>query len=103
MVAMTLIDVWAATAATLAGACLAMRSNMLRPNLAHLVSAPSPVFFSLSLESMALLAAVVNIVRGGHASLREAIVYSVVAGAALVMLINLAAQRVAEEVPDIRS
>ena len=97
--AYSLVDIWAASAATLAAGCLALRSNMLRPHMAVWVSSPPIVFLALSFESAIPGGAALNIVGGAHASLREALAYSAVALATLVMLVNLAVQRQAASKP----
>jgi hypothetical protein len=83
------VDLWAASAAFVAGSAVAIRARMLRPHQAVWTHAPAPVWLGLSLLALALLMAAASIWFGGHATAREATVYTVLAGVSLVMLWNL--------------
>jgi hypothetical protein len=86
---MTAIDQWAACAAFVAGSAVSIRARMLRPHQQAWTHAPSPVWFGLSLLGLALLMSAASICFGAHATPREALVYTVLAGVGLVMLWNL--------------
>lgn len=86
---MTVVDLWAAGAAAVAACALATRANMLKPRLAKWSPAPWPVWGGLMALSISLGMGVVTILNGHHAGPREAVVYSVLALVALVMVVNL--------------
>lgn len=94
---MTAIDVWAACAASLASGALAIRARMLRPSQSTWSAAPLPVWGGMSLLALALAMAAVSLWFGAHASAREALTYSFLAGQAVVMLWNLNRHGLARE------
>lgn len=87
--ALTLVDQWTLAAAVLASAALALRSNMLRPAFRHLVDAPTLVWLSLSLLSIACAGFAWTILGGFHALPRDAAVMSALAVSSVVLLLNL--------------
>ncbi|MFN3585781.1 hypothetical protein [Phenylobacterium sp.] len=86
---MNVVDVWAAVAAAVAAAALALRGNMLKPDIGSWAAAPRMVRIGLSLLSIALGMAAVTLIGGGHATAREAMIYTVLAAVAVVMAWNL--------------
>lgn len=84
-----MVDVWAAVAAAVAAGALALRGNMLKPQIGSWAAAPRMVRVGLSLLSIALGMAAVTLFGGGHATAREAMIYSVLAAVAVVMAWNL--------------
>jgi peptidoglycan/LPS O-acetylase OafA/YrhL len=62
---------------------------MLRPRQTGLDAGPAPVWLGLSLLALALLMSAANIWAGAHATPREAVIYTILAGVGLVMLWNL--------------
>lgn len=86
---MNLVDLWAAAAAGAACAALLLRGNMLKPDHAAWASAPWPVWVTVIVTAIAFGCSAVSIGAGGHASPREAMIYTVIAVAALVMVLNL--------------
>lgn len=90
---MSEVDVWALSAAIVAGVALGLRGCMLKPRLNTWPSGPNAVAVGLLLLSIAMGCAAVSILNGSHANAREALVYSALAGVSLVMLWNLNRQR----------
>lgn len=86
---MSAVDLWAFVAAFTAGSAMAIRAKMLRPHQRAWTHAPIVVWVSLSVTALGLLMAGVTIMVGAHASPREAMVYSLLAACAVVMLLNL--------------
>lgn len=86
---MTAVDLWAASAAFVAGSAVAIRARMLRPHASAWTCAPTPVWTGLSLVALALVMAAASIWFGAHATAREAMVYSLLAASSVVMLWNL--------------
>lgn len=92
---MTAVDIWAGMAALAAGACLALRANMLKPDFVGWCSAPRLVWLGLFMLSVVMTGVGINIMAGGHATGREAVVYTALAACAVVMLGNLHHQMLA--------
>jgi len=90
---MTPVDLWAAVAASACCATVAMRANMLKPQHRTWASAPITVWGSLVVLAISLGMAAVNLWAGGHATEREAMVYSMLAAGSSVLLGNLHQQR----------
>lgn len=91
---MTSVDLWAAVAATVAGACLGLRGELLKPDLRQFVSAPPWVFVGLLSLSAILLARAISLsFGGGHANAWEALVYSSNAITSAIMVFNVIRQR----------
>lgn len=90
---MTVIDTWAAIAAGLAAACLALRGELLKPNGAVFATAPTLVFASLIGLSLLMATRVVSILSGSHATAWEALTASGLAASSAIMLGNLWRQR----------
>lgn len=86
------VDIWAFTAALVASAALALRSQMLRPTFHTLVDAPTMVWLSLSALGIACGGYAVTIASGNHAIAREAVLLTALAVSAVIMLINLRTQ-----------
>jgi hypothetical protein len=91
---MTGVDIWAAAAALVAGACLALRANMLKPDFTDWCSAPRAVWLGLFALSVVMTGAGINILSGGGASGREAATYTAMAVSAVLMLVNLHRQMI---------
>lgn len=83
------VDLWAALAASVACASIAMRANMLKPQHRAWAQAPAAVWASLMLLAIGLGMAAVNIWTGGQATAREALGYTVLAAVSLVLLRNV--------------
>lgn len=87
---MTGVDIVAAIAAGMASVCLALRAYMLKPAFGSWCTAPSLVWGSLLVLSVACAISALSILRGGgHATAREALVLLALAGSSAVMLRNL--------------
>jgi hypothetical protein len=84
-----LVDLWAASAASIAGCALAMRAFMLRPTQRAWIAAPAPVWIFLTALAVGLGMTAVSLWFGGHANAREGVVYSLLALASSVLLWNL--------------
>lgn len=83
------VDIWAAAAAGVAACAVALRRYMLKPGLGEWATAPPSVQWALAALSISLAMNAITICSGGHASPREAAMYSVLAVVSLVMLRNL--------------
>ncbi|WP_340644443.1 hypothetical protein [Phenylobacterium sp.] len=91
---MTAIDHWAAIAAGVACIFLGLRAELLKPTVAKFHTAPMLVVLALAILSIAMAAAVVSIWwGGGHATVREAWVYSGIAVSAVILFWNVHRQR----------
>ena len=88
-----LVDLWAMLAALVAAYSLAMRGEILKPEMRGYFSGPSIVRLSVTFTSIALGGRVISIWSGGHATAGEAAVYTVLAWSASVLLWNLQRQR----------
>lgn len=89
-----LVDAWAAGSATIAALALGLRGELLRPERSTFFSGPAAVRGSIMLVSIALAGRVVSIVKSAaHASAPEALVYSALAVASVILLGNLQRQR----------
>lgn len=86
---MTLVDLIAASAASVASFAIGVRARMLRPRQRTWSHAPPSVWLGLSLLALCLLMIAVTLWSGARASTREAVIYSVLAVVSLVMLWNL--------------
>lgn len=99
---LTLIDFWAVCTAAFASIFLAMRSNLLKPELTGFASAGTPVRLALFFLSVVLAGAVISIARAGHATAREATVYTALAISSGVLFANLRRQTEATSSPEPR-
>lgn len=91
---MTAIDHWAAISAAIACLFLGLRAEVLKPGVAKFHTAPTPVVLALAILSIAMAAAVISIWWGeGHATLREAWVYTGIAVSAVILFWNVHRQR----------
>lgn len=90
---MSWVDVWAVIALFVAGVALYYRGVMLKPSYMRWVTAPGSVWFALMVAGVICGGAMLTIFGGTHATGREAMVYSAIAGLSVVMLVNLARQR----------
>lgn len=84
-----LTDLWAAVAAAIAAGALALRANMLKPTQHTWAPAPWPVWAGLMGLAIALAMGSVTIGTGGHATPREAVIYTALAICSVVMVWNL--------------
>jgi hypothetical protein len=89
IVSLTGIDLWAAAAAAIAACAVGLRRYMLKPGVGDWAPAPWPVQLALAVLAISLGMAAISIAAGGHATAREAMVYTVVAGSGVVMAWNL--------------
>lgn len=89
----TIIDTWAAIMAALACVALGVRANMLKPRFVSWNSAPPPVFLALAFQAIVAGCCAYQLLRGGHANLREAAFYTAAAVVGWVLLWNLDRQR----------
>lgn len=96
---MSLVNLWATSAAFLAAAALAMRANMLKPDLKTWPQAPRLVQRTLAGLGIVMGMAAVSIFVGRDATAREALVYTALALGGLIMLANLNAQRTPDPPP----
>lgn len=83
--------------ALISGVCLGLRAYMLKPNFTAWQTAPSAVWLTLWLLSVAYLGAAGQLISGvgkaeDPATARELIIYAASAASSVVMLFNLAAQ-----------
>lgn len=87
------VDLWAMLAA--GGACLALalRAEVLKPELNGFHNSPSPVRLSLTFLAATLGGRVISIAAGAHALPAEALVYTALAASSWVLLWNLHRQR----------
>lgn len=95
---MTAIDLWAFIALAVTSAALYFRGLMLRRENDRWVNAPRPVWISLMGAGIVSGGGAYSLWTGGHASGREAMVYTVWAISAVIILINLWRQRPQEPV-----
>ena len=87
-----LVDLWAMIAALVAAYSLAMRGEILKPEMKSYFSGPLVVRLSVTFTSIALGGRVISIWGGGSATAGEAAVYTVLAWSASVLLWNLQRQ-----------
>jgi hypothetical protein len=83
------VDLWACVASAVAAGALATRAHMLKPHQEVWAKAPWPVWVSMIGLAIGLAMASITIARGGHASAREATIYTLLAATACVLLWNL--------------
>lgn len=88
-VVMTPVDIWAAAAALVCAASLSWRRQMLRPTIAAWASAPGLVQFGIGLLGLVMATVFISICCGSHATVREALVYSVLATTSGLLAWNL--------------
>lgn len=94
---MTATDIIAVIAAGVACLFLGLRAELLKPAVAKFHTAPIGVVLALAILSIAMAAAVISIWwGGGHATVREAWVYSGIAVSAVILFWNVHRQRVPE-------
>lgn len=86
---MTFVDLWATGAISVAGVAIAIRARMLRPRQRAWTEAPALVWVPLTALGFGALMAAVDLVCGGHATAREAMVDTLLAVAGVAMLLNL--------------
>lgn len=90
---MNALDWWAVTVDVISAVCLGLRGYMLKPSMSKWVSAPTAIWLWLLILSVVLGGAVFSILGGSHATGREAVVHTVLAVTASVMLVNLGRQQ----------
>lgn len=83
------VDLWACVASAVAAGALAIRAHMLKPHHNVWAGAPWPVWVGLVGLAIALGMSSVSIANGAHATAREAMIYTVLAVTACIMLWNL--------------
>ncbi len=88
-----IVDAWAVVCATIAAFALALRGEILKPEMGTFFTGPGVVRLSLTLTSIALGGRVVSVLAGNHAQAAEAAVYTALAWCAGVMLWNLQRNR----------
>lgn len=93
VLAIPAVDLWAMLTAAAACLALALRAEVLKPELLGFHSSPSPVRLSLTFLAATLGGRVISIAAGAHAIAPEALVYSALAVSSWVLLINLHRQR----------
>lgn len=91
------LDVTCGVLAMISGVCLGLRAYMLKPKFQTWQTAPSPVWLTLWLLSLAYLGAAFQLLSGldkheDPATARELIIYAASAASSVVMLLNLAFQ-----------
>lgn len=90
---LSIVDAWALISATVAAMALALRGEILKPELGGFFTGPRVVRLSVTFASIALAGRVISIVGGSHAQAAEAAVYSALAWSASVLFWNLHRQR----------
>lgn len=86
---MTAVEIWSASAASVASAVVGMRAHMLRPLQSTWTQAPPPVWVGLTVLALGLAMSAVSIWFGAPSCAREAAVYTLLALVGAVMLWNL--------------
>lgn len=100
MASLTPVDVWAFVAAGAACIATGIRAEMLKPEISTFVNAPAWVHNSLTLLSIAMAVAAMSVFGSGKTTPREAMIYTVIAVAAVTLLLNLHKQRHEEKTKD---
>lgn len=88
-----LVDAWAMAGACIAAMALALRGEILKPELGGFFTGPRVVRLSVTFTSIALAGRMISIGGGSHAQPAEAAVYSALAWSASVLFWNLHRQR----------
>lgn len=86
---MTAVDLWACAAAAVASAAIGLRYNLLKREAETFVDGPAPVRVALCCMALAMGYAMVSCFWSGATTEREALVYTILAAASLVLLWNL--------------